>query len=199
MNNSRQCLAWAVLGVLVCGPLADARAVQVHPTAAAIERALEQGQAAGKARIPPDRLYAWFGPRHELEPHGFVMTKIAGLAVMSTHFALRGEAPSQAEIDRILADPWLLITVVIYGDRPDFAVDSYLVLTQRDRTITPAKVRFDGRAARSAAWPGRPGYRAKVVASVPYAELDPTAKTRISVFPGSGGEVSFDLNFAEID
>ena len=193
--------SWALLwiGLGVGGTPVESQAIALHPTGAQIERALEQGQRAGLERIPPDRLYAWFGSRAALEPRGFLMTKTVGLRVMAAHFALRATAPSPMEIERILADSSLLISVVIFGDRPDFALDSYVVLTQGDRTITPAKVRFDGRAARSARWPGSPAYRAKVVASVPYAELDPTANTRISVFPGSGGEVSFQVDFAKIE
>lgn len=188
-----------VFCALVCAPVADVWGIQLHPSNRDIQRALERGNTAAKARVPPDRLYAWFGPRRELMPHGFVLTKLVGLSVMASHFALRGETPSEEEISRILADSSLLVSVIIFGDRQDFAVDSYLVLTQWDRTIKPATVRVDGQAARSAVWPGRPRYRAKVVASVPYAELDPLAKTRISVFPGGGGEISFDLDFAEID
>lgn len=118
---------------------------------------------------------------------------------MSAHFALRAETPGPADIERILESETLLVTVVVFGDRPDFAVDSYMLLVQGERTITPSRVRFDGRASRSAAWPGKPAYRAKVVASVPYAELDPSAVTRIAVFPGSGGEVSFHLDLSTID
>ncbi len=183
----------------VVGAPGDAQAIELHPTRAQIERALERGTLAGVERIPPDRLYAWFGSTEELAPRGFLMTKIVGLTVMAAHFALRAETPSPSEIDRILADASLLISAIIFGDRPDFALDSYVVLVQGDRTITPAKVRFDGRAARSAAWPNSPAYRAKVVASVPYAHLNPRAKTTISVFPGSGGEVSFELDFAKIE
>ena len=43
------------------------------------------------------------------------------------------------------------------------------------------------------------GYRAKVVALFAYADFDPRAKTKLSIFPSSGGEVSFDLDFAAIE
>ncbi len=199
MTWSPKGLAFA--GSLLLGLLLPAAgwAIEVHPNQDQIDRALNRGTSAAEARTPPDRLYSWFGSADPLAPHGFLMTKLSGLAVMATHFALRGESPSRSEIDRILADPTLLISVVIYGDRPDFGVDSYLVLSQGDRLIKPASVRFDGRAARSAAWPNPPAYRAKVVATVPYAELDPGSETRITVLPGIGGDVSFDLDFAQIE
>lgn len=154
---------------------------------------------AAASRLPPDRLYDWFGPTAELTAHGFLLTKLGGVRVMSAHFALRAETPSPQDIRGLLDSETLLVAVVVFGDRPDFARDSYMLLVQGEHTITPKQVRSDGRASRSAAWPGQPAYRAKVVASVPYADLDPSAPTRIAVFPGFGGEVSFHLDLSTIE
>ncbi len=183
--------AWLQLG--------EAWAIQVHPSRAQVQTALDQGRVAGTSRLPPDQLYDWFGPTDEFAAHGFLLTKLGGIRVLSAHFALRAATPSPEEIQRILDSETLLVTVVVFGDRPDFAVDSYVLLIQGERTITPSQVRFDGRASRSAAWPGEPAYRAKVVASVPYDDLDPSAETRIAVFPGSGGELSFRLDLSSIE
>ena len=73
-----------------------------------------------------------------------------------------------------------------------------MVFDQGGKTIKPVTVRFDGVADRSAAWPESPRFKAKVVASFNYADFDPNAKTTITVFPASGGESSFSLNFGEI-
>ncbi|MGH7165995.1 MAG: hypothetical protein ACREIS_10790, partial [Nitrospiraceae bacterium] len=107
--------------------------------------------------------------------------------------------PSEAEIRQILEDKTLLVSVTIFGERPTFALDSYLVLVQGERTIKPVRVRFDGQASRTSVWPASPAFQAKVVASFSYADLDPLAKTRLSVFPSVGGEVAFDLEFSEIE
>ncbi|MGH7228762.1 MAG: hypothetical protein ACREIH_06040 [Nitrospiraceae bacterium] len=183
--------------VWVCSMTAEA--IEVQPSRAQIEAALERGRAAAVARIPPDRLYAWFGTPNELEPRGFLMTKVVGLTVMAAHFALRSATPTESEIARILEDQTLLINVVIFGDRPNFAVDSYMVVEQGGHTIKPIKVRFDGQASRTSVWPKAPAYRAKVVASFPYERLDPRAKTKVSVFPAGGGQVSFELDFSQIE
>lgn len=193
----RACLA--VAGLLSGLHVQEAGAIQVHPAPVQVRAALEEGKAAAASRLPPDRLYDWFGPTAELAAHGFLLTKLGGIRVMSAHFALRAETPGPEDIQRILDSETLLVTVVLFGDRPDFALESYLVLVQGDRTINPTQVRFDGRASRSAAWPGRPAYRAKVVASVPYRDLDPSAETRIAVFPGAGGQVSFNLDLSTIE
>lgn len=183
--------------VLACSVAAEA--IEVQPTRAQIEAALERGRAAAVARIPPDRLYAWFGTPNELEPRGFLMTKMVGLTVLAAHFALRSATPTESEIARILEDRALLINVIMFGDGPNFAVDSYMVVEQGGRTIKPIKVRFDGQASRTSVWPQAPAYRAKVVASFPYEELDPRAKTKVLVFPNGGGEVSFELDFSQIE
>ncbi|HJU05194.1 MAG TPA: hypothetical protein VJ692_08560 [Nitrospiraceae bacterium] len=173
-------------------------AIEVQPCPSQIAASLEHGKAAAIARTPPDRLYAWFGSSRDLEPHGFLMTKLVGLTVMATHFGLRGETPMEQDIGQILDDSTLLISVTVFGDRPNFAVDSYMLLFQGSHMIKPMKVRFDGQAARTRIWPRQPAYQAKIVASFSYADLQPDAATRISVFPAMGGEISFDVNFSEI-
>ena len=180
------------------GPAAGS-AIVIQPSQPQIDKALERGKAAAASRIPPDRLYAWFGSRNDLEPNGFLLSKLGGLTVMSAHFALRSATPGNTEIAQVLAERALLVTVILFGDRPDFAADSYMVLAQGSRVIKPLTVRFDAQAARTSVWPNAPAYRAKVVASYSYGELDPLARTRISVFPAGGGEVFFDLDFSQID
>jgi hypothetical protein len=180
-------------------PFGQVFAIEIDPSRAHIDAALEQGRTAALQRIAPDRLYAWFGPFDDLQPRGYLMTKVVGLRVMAAHFALRGEHPSESEIQSILDEPSLLVSVTLFGDRPTFAIDGYMLLRQQDRMIKPSKVRFDGQAARTRVWPTAPRYRAKIVASFPYAEIDPRAKTRLSVFPSAGGEVSFEIDFSTIE
>lgn len=179
--------------------IAPADAIEVHPDAAQITAALERGKAMAKARASPDALYAWFGGPDDTHPKGFFVTKLGSLAVMATHFALRAEEPEESDIAQVLKSDSFLVSVFIFGDRPDFAVNSYMILEQHGRSVMPVNVRFDGRAARSPAWPDAPRFRAKVVATFGYADVDPTAKTKLSVFPSTGGEVSFDLDLADIE
>jgi hypothetical protein len=161
--------------------------------------ALERGSAAAAARIPPERLYTWFGTeQRDRRPHGFLVTKLDALAVLSAHFRLRSLSPSPTDHAQILADPYLLVTVILFGERPDFAVDSYILLQQGSRTIIPQKVRFDATATASSTWPSSPAYRAKVIGFFAYMDFDPHAKSRVSVFPRGGGEIAFDIDFAAV-
>lgn len=173
--------------------------IETQPGQARIEAALEAGRAAAAARTPPDRLYAWFGSTDDLQPRGFLLSKLVGLKVMGAHFALRGATPGESDIRQILEEPSLLISITIFGERPGFAVDSYMVLMQGGKLVKPLRVRFDGQAQRTRAWPQQPAYQAKVVASFAYADLDPQAPTRVAVYPAGGGEVSFDVDFRQIE
>jgi hypothetical protein len=186
-------ISWTIGGP----PLACA--IDVHPSPERIQAALARGKAAASARIPPTELYVWFGGASDLEPRGFLLTKLAGLSVLATHFALRSAEPTEADIRQVLDQKTMLVSVTLYGYRPTFAQGSYMVLIQGDRTIKPLTVRSDGQASLSPAWPKTPPFQAKVVASFLYEEFDPLARTRIVVFPASGGEVSFDLDFATVD
>lgn len=188
------------MGVVVSNglPHVSAYAIDVHPTAEQIQSALDQGKEAAQKWRPPDSFYVRFGVIDEVQPEGFLITKIGALSVMATHMALRGLQPSQADVTQVLEDKTMLISTVILGNTPNFAVDSYMVLDQGGKTIKPGMVRFDAQANRSVVWPRSPRFKAKVVASFNYADFDPNAKTAITVFPANGGEASFSIDFSQI-
>jgi hypothetical protein len=192
--------ALIIIGVIAAPSIASA--IEIQPSAQQIQRALDQGRAAATARVPPVELYSWFGPTNEpaneFRPRGFLMTKISGVAVMSAHFALRSAQPTDQELQRVLDDKYLQVSITLFGDRRNFAQNTFVMLTQGERKIMPAHVRSDATADRTSAWPKSPAYRAKVVASFAYGDFDPQAKTQLSVFPRTGGEISFDLDFAAI-
>ena len=186
-----------VCGVLCLLPL-KSEAIELAPTGGQIDQAVEQGLTAAKERVPPNQLYAWFGSDDELEPKGFLMTKTNGLVVMASHFGLRGELPAHSDIERILAEETMLVSVTMFGPTPTFAKDSYMVLKQGDTLVKPIKIRFDAVASRTRAWPNHPRYQGKVIASFRYNSFDPKAKTSIIVFPSEGGEESFEVDFSKI-
>lgn len=174
-------------------------AVEIQPTPEQIQTTVERGRAAAAQGVSPDQLHTWFGSHEDLAPRGFIMTKLGSLLVMANHLSLRALSPTEQDIEQVMANGNLLVNVVLYGDRVNFAADSYVVLEQAGRTVKPASVRFDARGDRTSVWPQQPAYRAKVIAQFPYADIDPRAKTTLSVFPSSGGQVSFELDFAHIE
>ena len=184
--------------VLTCFPHAAAQAIDVHPTAAQVQIALDRGNEAAQKQSPPDTFYVRFGAIDELHSSGFLITKLGGLSVMATHMALRGLQPSEADVQQVLEGRAMLVSTVIFGNAPNFAVDSYMVFDQGGKTIKPLSVRFDGVADRTVAWPESPRFKAKVIASFNYADFDPKAKTIITVFSTNGGETSFSIDFSGI-
>jgi len=153
---------------------------------------------AAQKQSPPDTFYVRFGATDELHSNGFLITKLGGLSVLATHMALRGLEPSETDVTQVLEGQSMLVSTVIFGNVPNFAMDSYVVFDQGGKTIKPVTVRFDGVANRSAAWPESPRFKAKVIASFNYADFDPNANTTITVFPANGGETSFTVDFSGI-
>lgn len=175
-----------------------AMAIESQPSLEQIQAALEAGKAAAAQGKAPDTFYVRFGAQDELHPSGFLITKLGALSVMATHMTLRGLQPTEADVAQVVETKTMLVSTVIFGDVPAFAQESYMVFDQAGRTVKPMTVRFDGQANRSAAWPDRPRFKAKVVASFNYSDFDPRAQTTITVFPASGGAESFVVDLAGI-
>jgi hypothetical protein len=176
----------------------SAYAIDAYPTEEQIQTAVDQGKEAARKQRSPDTFYVRFGASDELHPSGFLITKLGGLSVMATHMALRGIQPSETDIRQVLQGQTMLVSAVIFGNTPNFAVDSYMLFDQGGKTIKPVTVRFDGAAERSAVWPESPRFKAKVVASFNYDDFDPHADTTVTVFPANGGEVNFYIDFSKI-
>ena len=198
----KKSLAYGAVWIAVvwtCGLVCPSAAIEVQPAQAQVRAALDRGKEAAVQHQSPETLYARFGSADHLHPGGFLITKLGGLSVLATHMALRGLEPSAADIAQVTEAPTMLVSAGILGDSPSFAVNSYMVLDQGGRVVKPATVRVDGQASRSSAWPQSPRFRAKVVATFRYSDFDPNERTTITVFPGTGGEIHFSLNFAEIE
>ena len=198
LKGVRHILLCGGVVALSCLPHVSAHAIDVRPTAEQIQAALELGKEAAQKKSHPDTFYVRFGATEELHSSGFLVTKLGGLSVLATHMALRGLQPSEADVMQVLEGQTMLVSTVIFGNLPNFAVDSYMVFDQAGKTIKPVTVRFDGFANRSAAWPDSPRFKAKVIASFNYADFDPNANTTITVFPANGGESSFHIDFSGI-
>ncbi|MBK9306162.1 MAG: hypothetical protein IPM58_03540 [Nitrospira sp.] len=174
-------------------------AIEVYPSSKQIQAALDRGTHAAAQHQPPEQWYARFGGKEELDVGGFLVTKLGGVSVLATHMALRGLEPSAADIAQVVDVTTMLVSAVIFGDSSAFAMESYIVLDQGGRVIKPVTVRVDGQATRTTAWPESPRFTAKVVAAFQYADFDPNAHTTITVFPATGGEIRFAVNFKEVE
>ena len=198
MNRIAGAMCMIVVAGFLAGVPSLVSAIDVQPTEAQVRAAIEQGRDAATQHRPPDAFYVRFGATEDLRPSGFLVTKLGALSVMATHMALRGLEPSDADIAQVLDAKTMLVSATIFGNMPNFAVDSYMVLDQTGKTIKPVTVRYDSRANRSSAWPDVPRFKAKVVASFNYQDFDPAAQTTVTIFPANGGEVAFPLDFSQM-
>lgn len=192
---------WTIGCVIACSVslVSPVTAVEMSPTHAQIQAALDRGKNAAVRHQPPETWYTRFGGSRDLDPGGFLVTKIGALSVMATHMALRGMEPTAADVAQVIDARTMLVTAVIFGDAPSFATDSYIMLDQGGHTVKPVMVRVDGQVDRSAAWPKAPRFKAKIVASFNYSDVDPSAQTTITLYPGQGGTVSFSVDLAQIE
>lgn len=191
-----KCMCKAIVVVLVT--TIHAHAVLPYPDHRQIEQALKRGRDFARQHQPPNQLYAHFGSIEKFQPQGFLVTKVSGLAVMSSHYALRGELPSEQDIQRVLGEEAMQVVVTVFGNSPAFAQGSYLLLEQDNQMIQPDRIRFDARARMVADDQGDPVYRAKIVGFFPYGAFEPESHAMLLVFPGLGGEIRFELDFSSI-
>jgi hypothetical protein len=169
-----------------------------HPDKEQVDHAVKKGMDFAQQNRPPNELYWHFGSKKKFEPQGFLVTKVSGLAVMSGHYALRGEQPTDQDIQRMLGEDALQVVVTIFGNTPSFAQDSYLLFKQDEQIIKPDRIRFDARARPVGDDQGDPVFRAKIVGLFPYGTFDPESRATLLVFPGAGGEIRFDLDLSTI-
>jgi hypothetical protein len=188
------CMALA----LILSAAVNAYGILPHPDKKQVDHALKRGIDFAQQHQPPNELYWHFGSTKKFEPRGFLVTKVSGLAVMSGHYALRGEEPTEQDIQRILGEGALQVVVTVFGNTPDFARDSYLLFKQDDQMIKPDRIRFDARARSVGHDQRNPVFRAKIVGLFPYGTFDPESHATLLVFPGAGGEIRFDLDLSTI-
>ena len=196
--ESLRTLWWCVFILSLMVPTSFSLAVQTNPDRNQIEQAVRQGIDFAQQHRPPNELYWHFGSHDHFEPHGFLVTKLSGLAVMASHYGLRGEQPTEQDIQRIVSEKDMQVVVTVFGDSPDFAWESYLLMKQNTKVVKPERIRFDAQA-RMVAQDQRGGvYEAKIVGLFPYSWFDPMSHTILAVFPGSGGEITFEVDFSAI-
>ncbi len=176
-----------------------AAAIEVNPTPTRIQLALDRGKQAAAEHRSPETLSRRFGGVDSVQGEGVLLTKLGSLSVLAAHMALRGLEPSADDIAQVIEASTMLVSATIVGERPDFAVNCYMVLDQGGRTIKPLTLRADGQANRRTTSPESEKFHAKIVATFRYNDFDPNARTMIMIFPASGGEVRFLVDFSHIE
>ena len=184
--------------VLILSVTVNAYGILQYPDKNQIDQAVKRGIDFAQQHRPPNELYWHFGSTKKFETQGFLVTKVSGLAVMSGHYALRGEQPTDQDIQRVLGDDALQVVVTVFGSTPGFARDSYLLFRQGEQIIKPDRIRFDAHARPVGHDQGDRIFRAKIVGLFPYGTFAPESRATLLVFPGAGGEIRFNLDLSTI-
>jgi len=191
-------LWWSMAGLWIICSTPSALAILTDPDQKQVEQAVKRGIDFAQQHRPPNELYWHFGSHEQFEPHGFLVTKINGVAVLASHYGLRGEHPTEQDIQRVVSEGALQVVVTIFGDSPDFARESYLLIKQDSQVVKPERIRFDVQARVVGQDQRGAVYRAKIVGLFPYTWFEPTSPAILAVFPGSGGEITFAIDFSTI-
>ncbi len=194
----KMALSFSVLLGLIFYPCLNSFALVQNPTKTQVHQAIKRGIDFAKEHRPPNELYWHFGSTKNFEPYGFLVSKLSGLAVMASHYGLRGQEPTEQDIERVLTEDALQVVVTVFGPSSGFAKDSYLLMRQEQAVVKPTRIRFDARAHKAGQDQGMPVYRAKIVAIFPYETLRLESPATLLVFPGSGGEIHFELDLSSI-
>ncbi len=196
--DMKMVLYFSVLFGLIFYTCLNSFALVQNPTKAQVDQAIKRGIDFAEEHRPPNELYWHFGSTKNFEPYGFLVSELSGLAVMASHYGLRGEEPTEQDIERVLTEDALQVVVTVFGPSSEFAKDSYLLMRQEQAIVKPTRIRFDARAHKAGLDQGMPVYRAKIVAIFPYETLRLESLATLLVFPGSGGEIRFELDLSSI-
>ena len=71
-------------------------------------------------------------------------------------------------------------------------------MKQGQQVVKPNRIRFDARARAVGYDQGTQVYQAKIVGLFSYGTFKPDRPTTLMVFPGVGGEISFELDMSMI-
>jgi hypothetical protein len=129
-----------------------------------------------------------------------LMSKTSGLQRLG---ALIAADPERAERDKPQVEQAiqktadakeLKIAFDFCGDTPDFAEDAQATLEQDGRMIKGEMGKPDKAKKNTEG----PAYRGKIAASFPYGTFNPTAPTKITLYPKVGEAMSWEADFSKI-
>ena len=186
--------------LLLCcwySPSVEALLITLSPQE--LEDALKQGREKGDRVIEYiNRRYA-FGGKDRFAENGIIRTKWSKVMVLAGLLAARGRAPSEEELNTVLASTDLQIDLHAFGGRMDFANSYTTCLVQSGKRIDPEKIAANDvvyLAGEGLAVSGFPRYRATIRSYFSFDKINP-AETAEIILTKDGKQVSFKVNFAD--
>ena len=200
MSGSKGWIAALIVGICTGLLAGTSDAIDVKLDDAAIRKAVEEGkQIKDVKNIQVPRFGADLS-KDICGGGGEIRTKASGLQRLG---ALIAADPDRAEHDKAqveqaiqkMADAKeLKIAFDFCGDTQDFAEDAQATLEQ-DGGMIKGETGKPDKAKKNAEGPA---YRGKIVASFPYGSFNPTAPTKITLYPKVGEAMSWDVDFSKV-
>ena len=189
-------ISLAVIGSCFTGPAA---AIDVKLDDAAIRKAVDEGKQIKDVKTVPTR----FGTDLSKDlcgGGGEIQTKTIGLNRLGAVIAANPEKAQQekeqveAAIQKIADSNRLKIVFDFCGDTPDFAEDAQATLEQDGRMIKGEMGKPDKAKKNTEG----PAYRGKIAASFAYGSFNPTAPTKITLYPKVGDAMNWEVDLSKI-
>jgi hypothetical protein len=167
--------------------------IKVNLTEKEVKEALDWGR---KNKDTPKVLFFTYRfSSQAYKGEGYIATKFMALALLGCSSGKRYQSVKRADIEDILNTKVLMISISTYGDKPDFAKDYHMVLKQGGKVIQPVSVDAPAWANTTGGSPENPSYLAPVIASFPYSDIDPKAKTTVILIKDQG-DSRFEVDFS---
>jgi hypothetical protein len=176
-----------------------AGAIDVELDDAAVKKAVEDGKQTKEIKTLPTRFGADLS-KDLCGGGGEIQTKTVGLNRLG---ALIAADPERAERDKEKVDEAIKKTAeskrlkIVFdfcGDTVDFAEGSSATLEQGGKMIKGEMAKPDKAKKNEKG----PAYRGKIAASFAYGSFDPTAPTKITLFPPMGDAMTWEVDFSKI-
>jgi hypothetical protein len=189
-------ISLAVIGGCFTG---SAAAIDVKLDDAAIRKAVDDGKQIKDVKTVPTR----FGTDLSKDlcgGGGEIQTKTIGLNRLGAVIAANPEKAQQEKeqvetaIQKIADSNRLKIVFDFCGDTPDFAEDAQATLEQDGRMIKGEMGKPDKAKKNTEG----PAYRGKIAASFAYGSFNPTAPTKITLYPKVGEAMTWEVDLSKI-
>jgi hypothetical protein len=178
----------------------NADAIDVKLDETAIKTAVEQGKQIKDVKTMPtprfgaDLSQDLCGGGGEIRTKTFTLQRLGAMIAADPERFERERDQAQQAIEKAAAAKDLKITFDFCGDTADFAEDAQATLEQDGRMIKGEMAKPD-KARKN---PEGPAYRGKITASFPYGSFDPSAPTKITLYPKIGDSMSWDVDLSNI-
>ena len=200
MSGPMETIGAVMVGIAIAFLPAIADAIDVKLDDAAIRKAVEEGKQIKDVkniqvpRFGADLSKDICGGGGEIRTKTSALQRLGALIAADPERAERDKPQVEQAIQKTADAKELKIAFDFCGDTPDFADDAQATLEQDGRMIKGDMGKPDKAKKNTEG----PAYRGKIAASFSYGAFNPTAPTKITLYPKVGEAMSWEADFSKI-